>query len=146
MGQTLAFLEFALSLIVVLVLKVVCFILGYLTVRLGHQLISAGVKGEFKFSARLSGTGADLASASPGLLFILLGVRNWHLSTCLPEAKPYCISKKLVLRAWQLVKANRGAAGVDEETLSMFEKDLKGNLYKIWNRMSSGSYLPPPVR
>jgi RNA-directed DNA polymerase len=65
---------------------------------------------------------------------------------CVPEAKPYCISKKLVLCAWQLVKANRGAAGVDGETLSMFEKDLKGNLYKIWNRMSSGSYLPPPVR
>jgi hypothetical protein len=48
--------------------------------------------------------------------------------------------------ASQLVKANRGAAGVDGETLSMFEKDLKGNLYKIWNRISSGSYFPPPVR
>ena len=44
------------------------------------------------------------------------------------------------------VKANRGAAGVDGESLAMFEKDLKGNLYKIWNRMSSGSYFPPPVR
>lgn len=65
---------------------------------------------------------------------------------CVPEAKPYCISKKLVLQAWQLVKANRGVAGVDRETLSMFEKDLKGNLYKIWNRLSSGSYFPPPVR
>ena len=64
----------------------------------------------------------------------------------MPEAKPYSISKQLVLRAWQLVKANRGAAGVDRETLSMFEKDLKGNFYKIWNRMSSGSYFPPPVR
>lgn len=64
----------------------------------------------------------------------------------MPEAKPYCISKKLVMRAWELVKANRGAAGVDGESLSMFEKDLKGNLYKIWNRMSSGSYIPPPVR
>jgi len=63
-----------------------------------------------------------------------------------PEAKPYSISKHLVLRAWQLVKANRGAAGVDRETLSMFEKDLKGNFYKIWNRMSSGSYFPSPVR
>jgi RNA-directed DNA polymerase len=61
----------------------------------------------------------------------------------MPEAKPYCISKKLVMQAWQLVKANRGAAGVDGESLSMFEKDLKGNLYKIWNRMSSGSYIPP---
>jgi group II intron reverse transcriptase/maturase len=44
------------------------------------------------------------------------------------------------------VKANRGAAGVDGETLAAFEKDLKGNLYKVWNRMSSGSYFPPPVR
>ena len=64
----------------------------------------------------------------------------------MPEAKPYSISKRLVLRAWQLAKANRGAAGVDRESLSMIEKDLKGNLYKIWNRMSSGSYFPPPVR
>jgi len=58
----------------------------------------------------------------------------------MPEAKPYCISKKLVMRAWQLVNANRGAAGVDGESMSMFEKDLKGNLYRIWNRMSSGSW------
>ena len=64
----------------------------------------------------------------------------------MPDAKPYCISRKFVMRAWQLVKANRGAAGADGESLSMFEKDLKGNLYEIWNRMSSGSYFPPPVR
>ncbi|MCK5650633.1 MAG: group II intron reverse transcriptase/maturase, partial [Gemmatimonadetes bacterium] len=62
------------------------------------------------------------------------------------EAKPYSISKKLVWEAYQRVKANRGAAGVDGESLGMFEKDLKGNLYKVWNRMSSGSYFPPPVR
>jgi len=63
-----------------------------------------------------------------------------------PEAKPFDISKQLVWDAYQRVKANRGAAGVDGESLSTFEKDLKGNLYKIWNRMSSGSYCPPPVR
>lgn len=62
------------------------------------------------------------------------------------EAKPYCISKDLLVEAWRQVKANRGAGGVDGQTLSMFEKDLKGNLYRIWNRMSSGSYFPPPVR
>lgn len=62
------------------------------------------------------------------------------------EAKPYYISKQLVWEAYQRVKANRGAGGVDGETLAAFEKDLKGNLYKIWNRMSSGSYMPPPVR
>ena len=64
----------------------------------------------------------------------------------MPEAKPYEIPKQLVWEAYQRVKANRGAAGVDGETLTAFEKDLKGNLYKIWNRMSSGSYFPPPVR
>ena len=62
------------------------------------------------------------------------------------EAKPYDIPKQLVWEAYQRVKANRGAAGVDGETLTAFEKDLKGNLYKVWNRMSSGSYFPPPVR
>jgi RNA-directed DNA polymerase len=62
------------------------------------------------------------------------------------EAKPYNIPKNQVARAWRLVKANRGGAGVDEESLAMFEKDLEDNLYKIWNRMSSGSYFPPPVK
>jgi RNA-directed DNA polymerase len=63
-----------------------------------------------------------------------------------PEAKPYNIPKQLVWEAYQRVKANRGAAGVDGESLAVFDKDLKGNLYKVWNRMSSGSYFPPPVR
>src|SRR4030095_15105268 len=54
--------------------------------------------------------------------------------------------KQLVWEAYKRVKANGGAAGIDGQTLEMFEKDLKGNLYKIWNRMSSGSYFPPPVR
>lgn len=64
----------------------------------------------------------------------------------MPEAKPYVIPKQLVWEAYKRVKANRGAAGVDGESLAAFEKDLKGNLYKVWNRMSSGSYFPPPVR
>lgn len=64
----------------------------------------------------------------------------------MPDAKPYVIPKQLVWDAYQRVKANQGAAGVDGETLTMFEKDLPGNLYKIWNRMSSGSYFPPAVR
>jgi RNA-directed DNA polymerase len=63
-----------------------------------------------------------------------------------PEAKPYDIPKQLVWEAYQRVKANRGAAGVDGESLAAFEKDLKGNLYKIWNRMSSGTYFPPAVK
>ena len=61
-------------------------------------------------------------------------------------AKPYCISKQSVWDAYERVKANKGAAGVDEESIEEFEKNLKDNLYKIWNRMSSGSYFPPPVR
>ena len=62
------------------------------------------------------------------------------------DAKPYVIPKQLVWEAYQRVKANQGSAGVDGESLSMFEQDLRGNLYKVWNRMSSGSYVPPPVR
>ena len=62
------------------------------------------------------------------------------------EAKPYVIPKQLVWEAYQRVKANQGSAGVDGESLTMFEQDLKGNLYKVWNRMASGSYFPPPVR
>ena len=60
--------------------------------------------------------------------------------------KPFHIDKRLVYEAYEAVKSNHGAAGVDEQTIEQFEADLSGNLYKIWNRMSSGSYLPPPVR
>lgn len=62
------------------------------------------------------------------------------------KAKPYNISKKAVWEAYKRVKANGGAAGVDGQSVADFEKDLKGNLYKLWNRMSSGSYFPPPVK
>jgi RNA-directed DNA polymerase len=64
----------------------------------------------------------------------------------LPESKPFLISKHSVLEAWKRVKANQGAAGIDDETIRDFERKLKDNLYRIWNRMSSGSYLPPPVK
>jgi RNA-directed DNA polymerase len=63
-----------------------------------------------------------------------------------PPGKPFVISKWEVQEAYQKVKANKGAPGVDEVTLGDFESDLKNNLYKIWNRMSSGSYFPPPVK
>ncbi len=62
------------------------------------------------------------------------------------KTKPYEISKHVVLEAFQRVKANKGAAGIDAESLEAFEADLKNNLYKLWNRMSSGSYFPPPVK
>ena len=62
------------------------------------------------------------------------------------EARPFAIPKQLVWDAYQRVKANGGAAGVDGVSLAAFETDLKNNLYKVWNRMASGSYHPPPVR
>ena len=60
--------------------------------------------------------------------------------------KPFEISKRGVQEAWEKVKANQGAAGVDGVSVEAFEKDLRNNLYKIWNRMSSGTYFPPPVK
>lgn len=62
------------------------------------------------------------------------------------SAKPYVIAKRAVWEAYQQVKANRGAAGIDGESIAMFEQNLSRNLYKLWNRMSSGSYFPPPVK
>jgi group II intron reverse transcriptase/maturase len=60
--------------------------------------------------------------------------------------KSFEISKRMVFEAYRRVKANKGAAGIDGESIDQFEVDLKGNLYKLWNRMSSGCYFPPPVR
>ncbi len=73
---------------------------------------------------------------------------SWEEPVSEPKQKdkPFAISKWIVWEAYQRVKANDGAAGVDEESIEEFEQDLKGNLYKLWNRMSSGSYFPAPVR
>ena len=62
------------------------------------------------------------------------------------EAKPFNIPKREVWEAFKKVKANQGAAGVDGQSIADFEADLSNNLYKLWNRLSSGSYFPPPVR
>ena len=62
------------------------------------------------------------------------------------RAKPFCIPKREVWEAYKRVKANHGAAGVDGQSIAEFEQDLSNNLYRLWNRMSSGSYFPPPVR
>jgi len=64
----------------------------------------------------------------------------------LDKAKPFSISKQAVWEAFKRIKANQGAAGVDGQSIEEFEKDLSNNLYKLWNRMSSGSYFPSPVR
>lgn len=61
-------------------------------------------------------------------------------------AKFFNIPKQRVWQAWSEVKSNQGSAGVDEQTLADFERDLKNNLYQLWNRMASGSYFPPPVK
>ena len=62
------------------------------------------------------------------------------------EDKPFCISKWAVLSAWARVRDNNGAAGVDGVSVTEFERKWKNHLYRVWNRMSSGSYMPPPVR
>jgi RNA-directed DNA polymerase len=62
------------------------------------------------------------------------------------KTKPYEISKKIVYEAFKRVKANKGSAGIDEQSIEGFERNLKDNLYKVWNRMSSGSYFPPAVK
>jgi RNA-directed DNA polymerase len=62
-----------------------------------------------------------------------------------PDEKPFVIPKLMVWEAWRRVRANKGAPGVDGQDLEQFEADLRGNLYKIWNRMSSGTWFPPPV-
>ena len=62
------------------------------------------------------------------------------------KEKPFDVPKRLVWQAWKRVKANGGAPGADGVTIEDFKADLGNNLYKIWNRMSSGTYFPPPVR
>jgi RNA-directed DNA polymerase len=62
------------------------------------------------------------------------------------KTKPFSIRREVVWEAYKKVKSNKGSAGVDDVSIEEFEKELKNNLYKIWNRMSSGSYFPPPVK
>lgn len=62
------------------------------------------------------------------------------------KTKPFTIPKELVVRAYKLVKEKAGTAGIDQQTLTDFDKNVKDNLYKIWNRLSSGSYFPAPVK
>ena len=62
------------------------------------------------------------------------------------KTKPFSIAKREVWEAYKRVRSNRGAAGIDGQSIEEFEKDLSNNLYKLWNRMSSGSYFPAPVR
>ena len=61
------------------------------------------------------------------------------------QAKPFSITKRQVWEEYKWVKVNKGVAGVDGQTIEAFEEDLKDNLYKLWNRLASGSYIPPAV-
>jgi hypothetical protein len=63
-----------------------------------------------------------------------------------PKVKSFEIPKRLVFEAWEKVRANNGAPGVDAVSIAVFSDDERNNLYKLWNRMSSGSYMPGPVR
>ncbi len=62
------------------------------------------------------------------------------------KTKSFAVSKEMVFGSYLKVCSKDGGAGIDKETIEMFNKDLRGNLYKVWNRMSSGSYFPPAVR
>src|SRR5262249_55197565 len=75
---------------------------------------------------------------------VVLGNQRWEEPV--PTAKPVSIATRMVWEAYKRVKANQGAAGVDEESLADFDAALTANLYKLWNRLASGSYFPPPVR
>jgi len=68
------------------------------------------------------------------------------MTTTITTNKPFHIDKKRVYEAYKTVRSNAGSAGVDGQTIEQFDSDLQNNLYKLWNRMSSGSYFPPPVR
>jgi RNA-directed DNA polymerase len=106
----------------------------------------------------MRGTGADrpVVAGNPGNAGGAKGPGHPGVKVGQPRAreepvatsrpKPFEIPKQAVWEAWLRVKANRGAAGVDEQSVTAFEADLKGNLYKLWNRMSSRTYFPPPVR
>ena len=76
----------------------------------------------------------------------MLGTTGNRMTSIGTTDKPFRIEKRQVYKAYKAVNSNHGAAGVDGQTLEMFEKDLARNLYRIWNRMSSGTYFPPPVR
>src|SRR6202023_4016964 len=86
---------------------------------------------------REGGRGGGFFQPGPGA--------NWKGGEPREEAKPFKIPKREVWEAFKRVKANQGTAGVDGQSIAEFEADLRNNLYRLWNRLSSGSYFPPPV-
>jgi RNA-directed DNA polymerase len=121
-----------------------------------------GVKGEAASGSNREGESTDAerrgGAARSGMEGPVMGLErrgcvvrpwplaNWKREEPVDEAKPFKIPKREVWEAFKRVKANQGAAGVDGQSIAEFEANLSGNLYKLWNRLSSGSYFPPPVR
>ena len=91
---------------------------------------------------KAAGNGRTEGVTSPGPILAATGDGR----TGMGGVKPFDVPKKEIWEAFKRVRANGGAAGVDGESIAEFEADLTGNLYKLWNRLSSGSYSPPPVR
>jgi RNA-directed DNA polymerase len=81
-----------------------------------------------------------------GWVLQLRTLTNQRWEESMASAKSFGIAKQLVWEAYKQVKANHGVAGVDDQSIAEFEGHLKENLYKLWNRLSSGSYFPPPVK
>ena len=97
-------------------------------------------------AARSSVEGPVMGPERRGCVVQPWPLANWKREEPVDEAKPFKIPKREVWEAFKRVKANQGAAGVDGQSIAGFEANLSGNLYKLWNRLSSGSYFPPPVR
>lgn len=88
---------------------------------------------------------ADVRDEQGELWSTSVAGRN-RVSVSSAQGKSFDIDKRLIWEAWKQVKQRQGAPGIDGQTIEQFEADLKGNLYKLWNRMSSGTYFPSPVR
>jgi retron-type reverse transcriptase len=97
-------------------------------------------------AARSSDEGSVMEPERRGCVVQPWPLANWKQEEPVDEAKPFKISKWEVWKAFKRVKANQGVAGVDGQSIAEFEADLTNNLYKLWNRLSSGSYFPPPVK
>ena len=85
-------------------------------------------------------------NGAKGLCYLVLNTGQPKREEPMNKTKPFEISKKVVIQAYEQVKANKGTAGIDEQSIGKFEENLKNNLYKLWNRMSSGCYFPSPVK
>src|ERR1700756_1647806 len=97
-------------------------------------------------AARSSVEGPVMGLERRGCVVRPCPLANWKREEPVDEAKPFKIPKREVWEAVKRGKANQGAAGVDGQSIAEYEANLAGNLYKLWNRLSSGSYFPPPVR